>query len=66
MFIPRSVTYSLRGTNIPSLHKPLTTTYGLGSFKYTVAKYCNKLPDTIKILSNITVFKRAIQHCNFD
>ena len=64
-FTPRSVTYSLRDTNILSLHKPLTTTYGLRSFKYIAAKYWNSLPDAIKNLSNITDFKRAIQHCNF-
>ena len=41
----RSVDYSMRDTDILSLPKPVTTSYGLNSFSYTAAKFWNALPD---------------------
>ena len=41
----RSVDYSMRGTDILSLPKPVTTSYGLNSFSYTAAKFWKALPD---------------------
>ena len=35
----RSVDYSMRGTDIVSLPKPVTTTCGLNYFSYTAAKF---------------------------
>jgi hypothetical protein len=48
LFTRRSVIYYLRGTNILSLPKPVSTTYGLHSFRYLAAKTWNLLPDTIR------------------
>ena len=41
----RSVDYSMIGTDILSLPKPVTTFHGLNSFSYTAAKFWNALPD---------------------
>ena len=45
MFSLRSVSYSLRGSNILSLPKPSTTSYGLNSFCYLSSKLWNSLPE---------------------
>ena len=57
----RSVDYSMRGTDILSLSKPVTTTYGLNSFSYTAAKFRNALPDKLRTLSSLHDFILAIR-----
>jgi len=52
----RSVDYSKRGTDILSLPKPVTTTYGLNYFSYTAAKFWNALPDKLRTLSSLHDF----------
>ena len=56
----RSTAYSLRGTNILSLPKPSTTTYGLNSFSYSSAKYWNSLPDHFRKTVDYSEFKRKL------
>ena len=48
MFTFRSVNYNVRGTEILSLPKPQTTTYGLHSFSYLAEKLWNSLSDDIR------------------
>ena len=50
----RSTAYSLRGTNILSLPKPSTTTYGLNSFSYS------SLPDHFRKTVDYSEFKRKL------
>ena len=40
MFTLRQSRYSFRKTDILSLRKPVTTTYGLHSFRYFASKNC--------------------------
>lgn len=47
LFTLRSVDYSMRGTNILTLFRPVSTTYGINSLSYTAAKYWNALPDNL-------------------
>ena len=56
----RSTAYSLRGTNILSLPKPSTTTYGLNSFSYSSVKYWNSLPDHFRMTVDYSEFKRKL------
>ena len=56
----RSTAYSLRGTNILSLPKPSTTTYGLNSFSYSSVKYWNSLPDHFRKTVDYSEFKRKL------
>ena len=56
----RSTAYSLRGTNILSLPKPSTTTYGLNSFSYSSVKYWNCLPDHFRKTVDYSEFKRKL------
>ena len=56
----RSTAYSLRGTNILSLPKPFTTTYGLNSFSYSSVKYWNSLPDHFRKTVDYSEFKRKL------
>ena len=55
-----STAYSLRGTNILSLPKPSTTTYGLNSFSYSSVKYWNSLPDHFRKTVDYSEFKRKL------
>ena len=48
--------YSIRGTDILSLPKPVTTFYGLNSFSYTAAKFWNAFPDKLRTLSSLNDF----------
>ena len=61
LFSLRYVDYFMRGTNILSFPKPCTTTYGLNSFTYTVAKFWNALPDRLRAISCLDDFIRAIR-----
>ena len=53
--------YNLKGTDILSLPKPATTTYGLHSFKYCAVKLWNSLPDNIRRECPLTSFKRLLK-----
>ena len=57
----RSVDYSMRGTDIFSLPKHVTTFYHLNSFSYTAAKFWNALPDKLRTLSSLHDFILAIR-----
>ena len=48
MFPLRSVSYSPRGSNILSLPKPTTTSYGLNSFCYLASKLWDSLPENYR------------------
>ena len=65
LFVLRSTTYSLRGTNILSLPKPYTTTYGLQSFRYLATKSWNSLPDYFRSVFNFNEFRNLICSYNF-
>ena len=55
-FSVKSVDCSMRRTDILSLPKPVTTTYGLNSFSYIAAKFWNALPDKLRTLSSLHDF----------
>ena len=57
----RSVDYSMRGTDILSLPKPVTTFYGLNSLSYTAVKFWNALTDKLRTLSSLNDFILAIR-----
>ena len=46
----------MRGTDILSLPKPVTISYGLNFFSYTAAKFWNALPDKLRNLSSLHDF----------
>ena len=60
MITIRTSKYSLRGTNILTLPKPNTTTYGLNSFQYFAAKTWNSLPESIRTESSFNEFKNKL------
>ena len=62
MFSVRSVSYSLRGSNILSLPKP---SYGLNSFCYLASKLWNSLPENYRTMSSHKGFERLIPNYNF-
>ena len=66
LFTLRSVTYSLRGTDILALPKPLTTTYGLHSVRYLASRTWNSLPDTYRLDTSPNEFKNKIRKLNFN
>ena len=57
----RSIDYSMRGTDILSLPRPVTTFYGLNSFSYTAVKVWNALPDKLRTLSSLHDFSLTIR-----
>ena len=61
----RSTTYFLRGTDIFSLCKPASTSYGLHSFKYFACKIWNSLPERIGNEPILTNFKRLLKTVSF-
>ena len=63
MFTVRHTSYNLRGTQLLTLSKPRTTTYGLHSFSYFSPQQWNALPDELR---NCTFkdFKRRVQILN--
>ena len=61
----RSTTYFLRGTDIFSLCKPASTSYGLHSFKYFACKIWNSLPERIRNEPILTNFKRLLKTVSF-
>ena len=62
MFSLRSVSYSLRGSNILSLPKPSTTSYGLNSFCYLASKFWSSLPENYRTVSSYNDFERLIRN----
>ena len=65
IFIFRNSSYSLRGKNILTLPLPRTTTYGLECIRYQAAKIWNSLPDSMKTMTSLKDFKKAIKEMNF-
>ena len=61
----RSTNYNLRGKHILELPKVNTTTYGLKSWRYTVAKNWNALPDQFRAGINIGTFKNLMSKLDF-
>ena len=55
--------YNLRGNYILTLPVPKTTTYGLCSFSYHVAKLWNSLPNCFQT-SNLNDFRKALASLN--
>ena len=61
----RQTVYSFRGTDILSLYRPTSTSYGLHSFKYCTCKSWNSLPENIRTESTLAGFKRLIRTISF-
>ena len=66
VFIFRSVSCdNLHDTEILSLPKPQTTTYGLHSFSYLAAKLWDYLSDYIRSSATLSEFRNKIKALNF-
>ena len=65
IFSFRSFSYSLRVSNILTLPKPSTTSYGINSFSYLACKLWNSLPDTHRKINCYNDFKRLVRNYNF-
>ena len=50
-----------RRTNILSLCKPITTSYGLNSFRYFATKTWNSLPNNVKSKPTLTSFLKLLK-----
>ena len=61
MFTLRQSEYSFRRTNILSLCKPVTSTYGLNSFRYFASKNWNSLPNNVRSESTLSGFRRLLK-----
>ena len=61
----RSTVYSFRGTDILSLSRPTSTSYGLHSFTYFTCKTWNSLHENIRTESTLADFKRVIRTISF-
>ena len=57
----RQSEYSFRKTNILSLCKPVTSTYGLNSFRYFASKNWNSLPDNVRSESTLPGFRKLLE-----
>ena len=57
----RQSEYSFRKTNILSLCKPVTSTYGLKSFRYFASKNWNSLPDNVRSESTLPGFRKLLE-----
>ena len=62
---PPSTVCSLRGTDILSLWRPASTSYGLHSFNYFACKTWNSLPEKIRMESTLAGFKCLIRTISF-
>ena len=60
MFTLRQSEYSFRRTNILSLCEPVTSTYGLNSFRYFASKNWNSLPNNVRSESTLSGFRSNI------
>ena len=56
---------NLRGVNMLQVPKPNTTRYGKNSAKYLAAITWNKIFDTLRSLSSLSVFKKAVRQLRF-
>ena len=65
MFPLRQSEYSFRKTNILSLCKPVTSTYGLNSFRYFASKNWNSLPNNVRSESTLSGFRRLLKTISF-
>ena len=65
MLTLRQSKYSLRGTNILSLCNPVTTTYGLNSFRYFASKTWNSLSNNVRSEHTLTGFRRLLKAISF-
>ena len=65
MLTLRQSEYTLRGTNILSLCKPVTTTYGLNSFRYFASKAWNSLPNNVRSERPLTGLRRLVKEVSF-
>ena len=57
--------YSFRKTNILSLCKPVTSTYGLNSFRCVASKNWNFLPDNVRSVSTLSGFRTLLEAISF-
>ena len=65
MFTLRQPEYSFRKTDILSLCKPVTTTYGLHSFRYYASKNWNSLPNNVRSEFTLSNFRRLLKTISF-
>ena len=56
---------NLRGVNKLQVPKPNTTRYGKNSVKYSAAITWNKMSDTLRSLSTLSAFKKAVRQLRF-
>ena len=56
---------NLRGVNKLPVPKPNTTRYGKNSVKYFAATTWNKISDTLRSLSTLSAFKKAVRQLRF-
>ena len=56
---------NLRGVNKLHVPKPNTTRYGKNSVKYLAAITWNKISDTLRSLSTLSAFKKAVRQLRF-
>ena len=56
---------NLRGVNMLQVPKPNTTRYGKNSVKYLAAITWNKISDTVRSLSTLSDFKKAVRQLRF-
>ena len=56
---------NLRGVNKLQIPKPNTTRYGKNSVKYLAAITWSKISDTLRSLSTLSAFKKAVRELRF-
>ena len=56
---------NLRGVNKLQVPKPNTTRYGKNSLKYLAAITWNEISDTLRSLSTLSAFKKAVSRLRF-
>ena len=56
---------NLRGVNRLQVPKPNTTLYGKNSVKFLAAITWNKISDTLRSLSTLSAFKKAVRQLRF-
>ena len=56
---------NLRGVNKLQVLKSITTRYGKNSIKYLAAVIWNKISDTLRSLSTLSAFKKAVRQLRF-
>ena len=66
LFTLRNCGINLRGNNILIVPRVTTTSYGLHSLAYQGCKLWNSLPNTIRMINELSKFKSEISKMNFD